>query len=137
MVPATSKFKNKVAVHTATSQSGVLLLPLSKINFTFKVWCIIVRLQAKLSLACESLHLGFIIVSRYYLNGNWRIDLKAPKTIAGVRWNYYRHGFLAEKMISIEPLLEDIVVEVPNLHRFSVKLFYLDCLLDKTNAFNR
>ncbi|CAK8692752.1 unnamed protein product [Clavelina lepadiformis] len=50
--------------------------------------------------------------NRYYLNGNWRIDLYGKKTFAGSDWKYNRRVFKSESISTSGPLKEDLIVEV-------------------------
>ncbi|XP_039260459.2 A disintegrin and metalloproteinase with thrombospondin motifs 18-like isoform X1 [Styela clava] len=49
--------------------------------------------------------------SRYYLNGNWRVDLYGKMNFAGTSWKYEREGTKSETLYTDGPLTEDVLIE--------------------------
>lgn len=51
---------------------------------------------------------------RYYLNGNWRVNLYGDVNFAGAKWEYKRQALRSEILQSEGPLTEDVIIEVTN-----------------------
>lgn len=49
--------------------------------------------------------------NRYYLNGNWRVDLYGEISFAGAKWMYKRQTLHSELLTTDGPIEEDIIVE--------------------------
>lgn len=49
---------------------------------------------------------------RYYLNGNWRVDLYGEISFAGAKWMYKRQTLHSELLTTDGPIEEDIIIEV-------------------------
>nr|XP_018673460.1 A disintegrin and metalloproteinase with thrombospondin motifs 18 isoform X1 [Ciona intestinalis] len=49
---------------------------------------------------------------RYYLNGNWEIDLYGETTFAGAKWFYNRKSFQSETLLTPGPLGEELLIQV-------------------------
>ena len=53
-----------------------------------------------------------LYANRYFLNGNWRVDLYGDITFAGANWQYKRETLHSELLKTEGPTDEEIVVEV-------------------------
>ncbi|XP_039260458.2 A disintegrin and metalloproteinase with thrombospondin motifs 18-like [Styela clava] len=49
--------------------------------------------------------------TRYYLNGNWRVDLFGELTFAGAKWQYRRQTLENEILSTNGPIDEDLIIE--------------------------
>ena len=49
---------------------------------------------------------------RYYLNGNWEVNLTGEKTFAGSIWFYDRKPYKSEVLSTLGPITEDLIIQV-------------------------
>uniref|UniRef100_H2YC19 Peptidase M12B domain-containing protein n=1 Tax=Ciona savignyi TaxID=51511 RepID=H2YC19_CIOSA len=49
---------------------------------------------------------------RYYLNGNWAVDLYGETTFAGAKWFYNRKSFQSESLSTPGPLGDDLMIQI-------------------------
>lgn len=83
-------------------------------------------LRIYVSVGCKRDIVNNKLLFRYYLNGDWRVDLYGKVEFAGAKWQYDRQIFQPEILTTEGPIDEDIVIEVvKDIHAFFSIYLYL------------